>query len=102
MVTFISSGRDYKIFNLTLNSTFQNVNITIPASSFLIQVKNDSKIRWRKNATDTTEFTFKIGMNYSIDGSMGAKSGDTVTIGQVRLDADSGSDTLEVWAWQAG
>jgi len=98
MPTLISSGRNYKIYNVALNGTYADITILGGTTSFLIQVQNDSRVLWRKNATDTTEFTFKEGVPYSIDGTLGASAGTNITIGQAKT-VSGNADTLELWVW---
>lgn len=99
MVSFSSSGRDYTVVNVSLTDAFANVNITRAATSFSIQVRNDSRVIWRRSATETDEWTLKEGQVYSVDGSIGTEDGETKTIGQAKIETAGGTDTLEIWLW---
>lgn len=99
MPTLISSGRDYKIYNFALTNTYANISILGGTTSFLIQTQNDQRCVWRKSATDTTEFTFKEGVPYSIDGTVGATAGTNVILGQAKTLGTGATETLEIWVW---
>ena len=100
MPYFISSGNNYRILNVSLTDVYQDISIPRQANSFVIQMRNDSKVLWRRSSTDTAnEWTFKTGEPYSIDGSMGYEVDTAIVIGQAKC-ADAGAtDTLEIWYW---
>ena len=100
MPYFQSSGNDYKILNVALTNTYTDISLPRATLSFSIQVRNDSRLLWRRSSTDTAnEWTFKQGEPYSVDGSMGYKVDTAIVIGQAKT-ADSGvTDTLEIWYW---
>jgi hypothetical protein len=98
VVTYISSGNDYTILEFPLTDAFSNISVSRSAKSFSMQARSGSKLKWRRSATDTGEWTLD-GTTYSIDGSVNAQDGLTVVIGQCKCADVGGTDTLELWVW---
>ena len=94
-----ASGYDYKILNLSLTDAYADVDLPRSTSSFAIQIRNNAKILWRRSASLTDEWTFKEGQVYSVDGAMGVKVDETITIGQAKCEAAGATDTMEIWYW---
>ena len=99
-MTITSSGRNYTIINVNLTDAFADVQVSRACTAFSIQATNDSKLKWRRNATtDTGEWTLKEGIIYSVDGSCGSEDGATLAIGQAKCANAGGTDVLELWCW---
>lgn len=99
MSTFSSHGRDYTIVTLALTDAYQNVQVSKAATHFTFQIQNESRCLWRRSSTDTGEWTVKEGQSYAIPSSLGTQDGATITIGQIKVIATGGTDTLEIWLW---
>lgn len=100
MPYFMSSGNDYRILTVALTDTYQDITIPRSFNSFTLQVRNDTKVRIRRDSTLTThEFTLKEGMTYGIDGSMGVQTGTSLVICQAKCVDAGATDTLEILYW---
>lgn len=100
MPYYMSSGNDYRILNVTLTDAYQDITIPRNFNSFSIQIRNDTKVRIRRDSTLTVnEFTLKEGMTYGIDGSMGVQTGTSIVIFQAKCVDVGATDTLEILYW---
>jgi len=96
-MNYMSSGNDYRILNITLTDTYQDIEIPRAITSMAIKVRGGVAVKWRRSSDLTNEWTFSEGEQFSIDGSMGVKVGETIVIGQAKVDA--GTAVLEIMYW---